>query len=54
VKAQHSAIGFVLAAKAFARFKELEDREFAEYVLIGTLLSSSVAVAIGILVRFVL
>jgi len=28
-----AAIGFVLAAKAFARFKQLDDRDFAEYVL---------------------
>ena len=48
VNSQFSAIGFVLAAKAFTRFKDLEERDFAEYVLIGTLLSSSVAMAIGI------
>jgi hypothetical protein len=44
---QFGAIGFTLAAKGFTRFKELENRGFAEYVLIGTLLSSSVALAIG-------
>jgi hypothetical protein len=37
------AIGFVLAAKAFTRFKALDDRSFAEYVLIGTLLSACFA-----------
>ena len=35
----------MLAAKGFTRFKELDDRDFAEYVLIGTLLSSSLAIA---------
>jgi hypothetical protein len=39
------AIGFVVAAKTLARFKQLDDREFAEYYLLGTL--GSVAVAIG-------
>lgn len=44
---QYGAIGFTLAAKGFTRFKELENRGFAEYVLIGTLLSSSLAMAAG-------
>ncbi|MEO6003145.1 MAG: hypothetical protein ABIZ04_18460 [Opitutus sp.] len=44
---QFGAIGFTLAAKGFTRFKELENRGFAEYVLIGTLLSSSIAMAAG-------
>lgn len=49
---QFGAIGFVLAAKGFTRFKELENRSFAEYVLIGTLLSSGLAMVAGMLVRF--
>lgn len=49
---QYGAIGFTLAAKGFTRFKELENRGFAEYVLIGTLLSSSLAMAAGVWVRF--
>lgn len=32
-----------LAAKSIARFKELEDRAFAEYYLVGTLMSVAVA-----------
>lgn len=48
---QFGAIGFTLAAKGFTRFKELEDRGFAEYVLIGTLLSSGLAMAAGVWVR---
>ncbi len=39
------AIGLVIAAKTLARFKQLDDREFAEYYLLGTLASVSVAVA---------
>jgi hypothetical protein len=45
LNAQYAAIGFILAAKSFTRFKELEKREFAEYVLIGTLLSAFLAMA---------
>ncbi len=36
---EYSIIGFILAAKAFARFKELDRKVYAEYVLIGTLAS---------------
>jgi hypothetical protein len=51
LQGQYGVIGFTLAAKAFTRFKELDDRRFAEYVLIGTLLSSTLAVACGVAVR---
>lgn len=51
---QLSAIGFVLAAKAFTRFKALDDRPFAEYVLIGTLLSACLALTAAGLIRSVL
>lgn len=43
-------LGLVLAAKSIARFKELEDRSFSEYYLIGTLASLLVAVGVGLLV----
>jgi hypothetical protein len=38
------AVGFVIAAKTIARFKQLDDRGFAEYYLLGTLASVSVAI----------
>jgi hypothetical protein len=40
-----AAVGFVVAAKTIARFRQLDDRHFAEYYLLGTL--GSVAVALG-------
>jgi hypothetical protein len=40
-----AAIGFVVGAKTLARFKQLDDRDFAEYYLLGTL--ASVAIAFG-------
>jgi hypothetical protein len=43
MKSEYSIIGFILAAKAFARFKELEKKPYAEYVLIGTLASIFIA-----------
>lgn len=43
------AVGFVVAAKSIVRFPSLKDRPFAEYFLIGTLLSVIVAVAGGLI-----
>ena len=40
-----ATVGFILAAKSIARYPELKSVRFAEYFLIGTLLS--VAIAIG-------
>jgi|GEM_PF-103043 len=37
------ALGFVLAAKSLARYQELNNREFAEYYLVGTLASFALA-----------
>lgn len=48
---QYTAIGLALTAKSIARYKELEDRRFAEYYLIGTLASILFAVGVGILVK---
>ena len=45
------AIGFVVAAKTLARFKLLDDREFAEYYLLGTLASVSVAIVTAMVGR---
>ena len=43
-----AAVGFVVAAKTLARFKQLDDRDFAEYYLLGTLASVAVAVGSGL------
>lgn len=40
---QFSAIGFVLTAKSLARFRQLENKSFAEKYLVGTLLSAFIA-----------
>jgi len=46
-----AAIGFVIAAKTIARFRLLDDRDFAEYYLLGTLASVGVAVLTGLVAR---
>ena len=43
-----SAIGMVIAAKSIARFGEFSNKHFAEYYLVGTLLSVGLALAGGI------
>jgi hypothetical protein len=43
-----------MAAKSIARFRALEDREFAEYFLVGTLASLLLALAGGVAVRLLL
>ncbi|NJW52475.1 DUF3307 domain-containing protein [Salinimicrobium oceani] len=52
---QWAAIGWLIAAKSILRFSDLsraKDRKLTEYVLIGTLLSFSLAISIGILYNF--
>jgi len=45
------AIGFVVAAKTLARFRLLDDRDFAEYYLLGTLASVSAAIVTALVGR---
>lgn len=48
-----SSIGFIIAMKALTRFKQFEDKTFAEYYLIGSMLSISLAIINGSLIRFI-
>ena len=48
----YSGIGLVLAAKGLLRLGD--NRKFAEYVIFGTLLSFSLAFAIGLVMRLLL
>ena len=48
---QYSAVGLVLTAKSIARFDRIsKDQSFAEYYLLGTLLSTICAILIAVLV----
>lgn len=46
------AIGFLFAAKSILRFEEAKQQKLAEYILIGTLLSFSLAIAIASTARW--
>lgn len=48
---QMGAIGFVLTAKSIARYKQLEDKNFAEKYLVGTLASAAIALITTILLK---
>ncbi len=47
----YDAVGLVLLAKAFAHMRHTDDRAAMEYVLVGTLLSACLAIAVGELVN---
>ncbi len=54
---QWSAIGFLIAAKSILRFSDLskaKDRKLTEYIIIGTLLSITIAIITGLLYKYVL
>lgn len=50
----YNVIAIIIAAKGFARFRQLEERAFAEYVLIGTLASTLVTIGIAESLRSIL
>ena len=54
ILSQFTAISFVIAAKSLARIKLLEDKDFAEKYLVGTLLSVVIALICGIAVQLLL
>jgi hypothetical protein len=47
----YEALGFLVAAKGLIRAREFEDRDFAEYFILGSLASVAVALVTGILLR---
>src|SRR5581483_5828454 len=49
--AAYAALGFIIAAKGLIRIREFENRDFAEYFLIGTLTSVVLAFALGLALR---
>jgi hypothetical protein len=51
---QYGAMGLVIAAKAFARFKAMDEKKFAEYILIGTLLSALLSLITAFAVQFMI
>ena len=49
----YEGLALIVAGKGLIRGKELENRDFAEYFIIGNLASVSVALAIGIPLRHI-
>ena len=52
--ASYESIAFLMAAKSLIRSKDLENREWAEYFLLGTLASVVVALGAGLAIRAIL
>ena len=50
----YTAIGFVLALKTAFRFKDTEDRRRAEYMMMGTFLSFTLTIGVGLFVNSIL
>ncbi|MBS8264417.1 DUF3307 domain-containing protein [Mesobacillus boroniphilus] len=50
----YPAIAFIVTAKSIARFKQMDDRDWAEYFLLGTLTSMFMGIMFGILLREIL
>lgn len=51
---QFAAIGFLIAAKSIFRFGDLtngKERKLTEYILIGTLLSFTITIIVGVLIK---
>ncbi len=49
---QPTGIGFLVAAKSILRFEEAKEQKLAEYVLIGSLLSFSIAIALSAVTKW--
>lgn len=43
----YNVIALIIAAKGFARFRQMDERPFAEYVLIGTLMSTLLTIMVA-------
>jgi len=54
VAGSYAALAFLVAAKGLVRSKELEEREFTEYFLVGSLCSVLVAPCAGLIMRYAL
>jgi hypothetical protein len=50
----YAALGFLVAAKGLIRSEELQERDFAEYFLVGSLCSVLIALCAGLVIRYAL
>ena len=52
VGGHYEALGFLAAAKGLIRSNQLKQHDYAEYFLVGTFASTLVAIAIGLLIKW--
>lgn len=50
----YPSIAFIVAAKSIARFKQLDDRNWAEYFLLGTLTSIFLGLILGLIAKAII
>ena len=50
----YPSIAFIIAAKSIARFKQLDDRNWAEYFLLGTLTSILLGLMLGLFAKVII
>jgi hypothetical protein len=50
----YAALAFLVAAKGLIRSEDLQNRDFAEYFLVGSLSSVLVALCSGVVIRYTL
>lgn len=53
ISGYHQFVAFILTTKSIARFKKLDNEVFAEFFIIGTLISFIIAIIGGILIRLI-
>jgi hypothetical protein len=49
-----SSLALILTAKSLARFNKMNDKNFADYYLLGTLTSMSIALIGGLILKYLL
>lgn len=52
VSGSYEGLGLLVAAKGLIRAREFEDRDFAEYFIVGSLASVTVALVLGLTLRY--
>ncbi len=51
---QYEAIGFLITGKSIIRFSGKDSRIMSEYILVGTLMSYTIAIMAGVLINYIL
>lgn len=54
LQGSYEAIGFIIAGKGLIRSKDFDSRDFTEYFLVGTFTSTTLAIVVGLILKFAL